>query len=247
LLIRIIRFSRTGICNMCLLAGAFASRVLPLYLLLLALNSSLLKLLLSFGHTLGYQALVSYLTLSLNWLADACGPNVDIETTLVQQSGVSPAEETSVLAVVRREFTPPFEEGVRAQNIGVSQNVRRCLLPCFSAAAGSSNRFPPTVEPRIQTVAAVDVRNTSDRNCIPISRVFNMRATSDQAEYMTQTASCSRPLAVVDSRNRGSVYTAVVPVFNVPKAASAGLISNNTMKNLQHTELHTNQLRSAAL
>ncbi|GJT67972.1 hypothetical protein Tco_1019452 [Tanacetum coccineum] len=112
-------------------------------------------------------------------------------------------------AVVRREFTPPSEEGVRVQNINVSQNVRRCLLPCFSATAGSANRFPLTVEPRIQTVAAVDVRNTSDRNHIPISRVFdrfrNMRATSDQAEYMTQTASCSRRLAVVDSGNHGSV------------------------------------------
>ncbi|GKD66317.1 hypothetical protein Tco_1308425, partial [Tanacetum coccineum] len=48
------------------------------------------------------------------------------------QSGVSPAEETSVLAVVRREFTPPFEEGVRAQNIGVSQNVKEVFqLPLF--------------------------------------------------------------------------------------------------------------------
>ncbi|GKA86413.1 hypothetical protein Tco_0808124, partial [Tanacetum coccineum] len=67
---------------------------------------------------------------------DACGPNVDIETTLVQQSGVPPAEETSVIAVVRREFTPPFEEGVRDQNIGVSRNVRRCSsYLCFSDCA----------------------------------------------------------------------------------------------------------------
>ncbi|GJV54556.1 hypothetical protein Tco_1455561 [Tanacetum coccineum] len=172
-------------------------------------------------------------------LADACGPNVDIEATLVQQSGVPPTEETSVLAIVRQEFTPPFEEGVRDQNISVSQNARRCLLPCFSAAAASDNRFPPTVEPQIQTVVAVDVRNTTNKNCIPISRVFdrfrNMRATSDQAEYMSQTASCSRPLIAVDSGNRGSVYTAAVPVSNVPKAALAGLISNNTTKNLKHT------------
>ncbi|GJU73235.1 hypothetical protein Tco_1264640 [Tanacetum coccineum] len=254
---------RIRICNMCLLAGASASWVLPLYLLPLALNRSLLKLLLSFGDTFGYQALVSYLLLrkkeggqftcymDCTTPADACGPNVDIETTLVQQSGVPPAEETSVIAVVRREFTPPFEEGVRDQNIGVSRNVRGCLLPCFSTAAASANRFPPTVEPRIQTVAAVDARNTADRNCVPISRVFdrfrNMRATSDHAEYMSQTTYCSRPLAVVDNGNRGSVYTAVVPVSNVSKAASAGLISNNTTKNSKHTELHTNQLWSAAL
>ncbi|GKC84981.1 hypothetical protein Tco_1140698 [Tanacetum coccineum] len=123
--------------------------------------------------------------------ADACGLNVDIKTTLVQQSGVPPTEETSVIVVVRREFTPSFEEGVRDQNIGVSRNVRGCLLPCFSVAAASANRFPPTVEPRIQTVAAVDARNTADRNCVPISRVFdrfrNMRATSDHAEYTSQT------------------------------------------------------------
>ncbi|GKD12676.1 hypothetical protein Tco_1197083, partial [Tanacetum coccineum] len=62
-----------------------------------------------------------------------------------------------------------------------------------------------------------------------------MRATSDHAEYMSQTASCSRPLIAVDSGNRGSVYTAAVPVSNVPKAALAGLISNNKMKNLKHT------------
>ncbi|GJT08694.1 hypothetical protein Tco_0843156 [Tanacetum coccineum] len=52
---------------------------------------------------------------------------------------------------------------------------------------------------------------------------------------MTETASCSRPLAAVDSGNHGSVYTAVVPVSNVPKAASAGLISNKTIKKLHHT------------
>ncbi|GJX10422.1 hypothetical protein Tco_0200281, partial [Tanacetum coccineum] len=136
---------------------------------------------------------------------DACGPNVDIEKTLVQQFGVPPAEETSVIAVVRREFTPPFEE----------------------VAAASANRFPLTVEPRIQTVAAVDARNTADINCVPISKIFdrfrNVRATSDHAEYMSQTACCSRPLAVVDNGNRGSVYTVVVPVSNVSKAASAGL------------------------
>ncbi|GKE10393.1 hypothetical protein Tco_1413944, partial [Tanacetum coccineum] len=141
--------------------------------------------------------------------------------------------------IVWREFTPPSEEGVHVQNIGVSQNVRRCLLPCFSAAAGSANRFPLTLEPLIQTVVVVDVRNTSDRNYIPISRVFdrfrNIRATSDQAEYTTETASCSRPLAVVDSGNHGSVYTIVVPVSNVAKAASAGLISNKTIKKLHHT------------
>ncbi|GJT23250.1 retrotransposon protein, putative, ty1-copia subclass [Tanacetum coccineum] len=168
--------------------------------------------------------------------ADVCGPNVDIETTLVQQFGVPPAEETSVLAVVRREFTPPFEEGLHDQNIGVSRNVRMCLLPCFSAAAASDNRFPPTVESRIQTVAVVDVRNNADRNCVPVSRVFdrfrNVRATSDRAEYI-----CSRPLAAVDSGNRGSVYTVDVPVSNVPKAASEGIISNNTTKNLKHTDI----------
>nr|GEW39644.1 nucleic acid-binding, OB-fold protein [Tanacetum cinerariifolium] len=165
--------------------------------------------------------------------------NLDVRWIVLLQSGVSPAEETSVLAVVRREFTPPFEEGVRAQNIGVSRNVRRCLLPCFSVTAGSANRFPLAVESWIQTVASVDVRNTSDRNCVPISRVFdrfrNVRGISDQAEYMTQTTSCSRPLAAVDIGNHGSVYTAVVPVSNVPKDASVGLISNNTMKNLEHT------------
>ncbi|GJW89594.1 DNA helicase [Tanacetum coccineum] len=135
--------------------------------------------------------------------ADACGPNVDIETTLVQLSGVPPAEETSVLA------------------------------------------------PRIQTVAAVDVRNNADRNCVPVSRVFdhfrNMRATSDQAEYMSQTASCSHPLASVDSGNRGSVYTAVMPVSNVPKVASEGLISNNTTKSLKHTDIPYNVVCQASL
>ncbi|GKG20158.1 hypothetical protein Tco_0379959, partial [Tanacetum coccineum] len=115
-----------------------------------------------------------------------------------------------------------------------------CLLPCFSAAAAIANRFPPTVESRIQTVTVVDVRNNADRNCVPVSRVFdrfrNVRATSDRAEYMSQTAYCSRPLAVVDNGNRGSVYTAIVPVSNVSKAASAGLISNNTTKNSKHTD-----------
>ncbi|GKB01996.1 hypothetical protein Tco_0830040, partial [Tanacetum coccineum] len=46
-------------------------------------------------------------------------------------------------------------------------------------------------EPRTQTAAAVDVPTTTDRNCIPISRVFdrfrNMPATSHRAEYMSQT------------------------------------------------------------
>ncbi|GJW57393.1 hypothetical protein Tco_0104124 [Tanacetum coccineum] len=93
------------------------------------------------------------------------------------------------------------------------------------AAAGSASEFPLIVEPRIQTVTAVDFCNAADRNCVPISRVFdrfrNMRDTRDQAEYMSQTASCRRPLAAVDSGSRGSVYTAVVPVSNVPKASSA--------------------------
>ncbi|GJW89944.1 hypothetical protein Tco_0167497, partial [Tanacetum coccineum] len=48
---------------------------------------------------------------------------------------------------------------------------------------------------------------------------------------------CSRPLVVVGSRNRGSFYTPVVPVSKVPKAALAGLSSNNTRKNLQHTQV----------
>nr|GEX85777.1 hypothetical protein [Tanacetum cinerariifolium] len=106
--------------------------------------------------------------------------------------------------------------------------------------------FPPTVEPRIHTVAVVYVPNTTDRKCIPISKVFdhfrNMRATSDrekytsqtvfdrfrnlwatndQAKYTSQTTSCSRLLAVVGSRDRGSVYIHVVPVSKVPKAALA--------------------------
>ncbi|GKD75800.1 hypothetical protein Tco_1334082 [Tanacetum coccineum] len=66
--------------------------------------------------------------------------------------------------------------------------------------------FPPTVEPRIQTVAAVDVPNTTDRNCIPISNVFdrfrNMRATSDRAEYMSQTVEPHiQTIAAVDGPN----------------------------------------------
>ncbi|GKF79557.1 hypothetical protein Tco_0235125, partial [Tanacetum coccineum] len=96
-----------------------------------------------------------------------------------------------------------------------------------------------TVEPRIQMVATIDVPNTMNRNCIPISKVFdrfrNMRATNDQAEYTSQTASCSRPLTVVGSKNRGSVYTPIVHVSKVPKVALVGLSSNNTWKNLQHT------------
>nr|GEU47464.1 hypothetical protein [Tanacetum cinerariifolium] len=95
-------------------------------------------------------------------------------------------------------------------------------------------RFALTVEARIQTVVAVDVPNTTDRNCVPISKVFdrfrNLQATNDQAEY-----TCSRPVAAIGSKDRGSVYTPIVHVSKALEAALAGLTSNNTRKNLQHT------------
>ncbi|GJV28510.1 hypothetical protein Tco_1384958 [Tanacetum coccineum] len=121
----------------------------------------------------------------------------------------------------------------------------------FDAASGSGNMFPPIVKPRIQTVAVVDIPNTTDRNCVPISKVFdrfrNMRATSNRAEYTSQIASCSRPLAAVGSSDRGSVYTRVMPVSKVPKAALAGLSSNNTRKNLQRTYIPYNSICQALL
>nr|GEZ96554.1 hypothetical protein [Tanacetum cinerariifolium] len=60
-----------------------------------------------------------------------------------------------------------------------------------------------------------------------------MRVTNDRAECMSQTASCSRPLVAVGSREHNSVYTPIVPVSKVPKATSARLSNNNTGKNLQ--------------
>ncbi|GJY39721.1 hypothetical protein Tco_0426085 [Tanacetum coccineum] len=77
--------------------------------------------------------------------------------------------------------------------------------------AGSiANRFPTTVEPRIQTTAAVH-------------------------GHKAQTASCSRLLAAVGNRDRSSVYTPVVPVPKLSKATLARLGSNNARNNLQHT------------
>nr|GEU54236.1 DNA helicase PIF1, ATP-dependent [Tanacetum cinerariifolium] len=138
-------------------------------------------------------------------------------TTPADASGLNVDNETTL---VQQSGVPLLKRPLR--------NVRGCLLPCFAAAAASGNRFPSIVELRIQTVVVVDARNTADINCIPISKIFdrfrNMHATSDQSS-----------LAAVDNGNRGSVYTVVVPVSNVPKAASAGLISNNTTKNLKHT------------
>nr|GEU72546.1 DNA helicase [Tanacetum cinerariifolium] len=84
-----------------------------------------------------------------------------------------------------------------------------------------------TVDSWIQRVAAVDITHTTDRNCVPLSMVFdrfrNMRPTSGRAEYTAQTASCSRTIAAIGSKDRGLVYTPVVPVSKLPEAALADL------------------------
>ncbi|GKE16991.1 hypothetical protein Tco_1424568, partial [Tanacetum coccineum] len=111
--------------------------------------------------------------IGVSWLADACGVhdhNIGVSRNL-RRCGVSPAQETSVLVVVQREFTRLFEEG--GVCYPVSQLWLVVVFDRFRNMQATSDRAEytsRTVEPRIQTVADVDVPNTTDRNCVPISK-----------------------------------------------------------------------------
>ncbi|GKB97589.1 hypothetical protein Tco_0983726, partial [Tanacetum coccineum] len=159
--------------------------------------------------------------IGVSWLADACGVhdhNIGVSRNL-RRCGVSPAQETSVLVVVQREFTRLFEEG------GVCYPVSQLRL----VVVFDRFRNMQATSDRAEYTSQTETAFLFPRLLIALGY---MRVPEDRAEY-TFSNSCSRSFTTVGA----GIVAPVVPVSKVPKAALAGLSSNNTRKNLQHTQV----------